>query len=167
MLRDGQCAIAGDGQVTMGEHTIFKATAVKVRRVCGGRAVIGFAGSVADAFSLSARFEEKMEQFGYNLERAAVELAQEWRRDQALRKLEAMMIVADKTGILVVSGTGEVIYPDDGICAIGSGGNYALSAARALMRNTQLSAHEIAEEALRVASSICVYTNDHITVEDV
>ncbi|HIT68942.1 MAG TPA: ATP-dependent protease subunit HslV [Candidatus Aphodomonas merdavium] len=167
VLRDGQCAIAGDGQVTMGEHTIFKATAVKVRRVCGGRAVIGFAGSVADAFSLSARFEEKMEQFGYNLERAAVELAQEWRRDQALRKLEAMMIVADKTGILVVSGTGEVIYPDDGICAIGSGGNYALSAARALMRNTQLSAHEIAEEALRVASSICVYTNDHITVEDV
>ena len=96
-----------------------------------------------------------------------MELAQEWRRDQALRKLEAMMIVADKTGILVVSGTGEVIYPDDGICAIGSGGNYALSAARALMRNTQLSAHEIAEEALRVASSICVYTNDHITVEDV
>ena len=167
VLRDGQCAIAGDGQVTMGEHTIFKATAVKVRRVCGGRAVIGFAGSVADAFSLSARFEEKMEQFGYNLERAAVELAQEWRRDQAMRKLEAMMIVADKTGILVVSGTGEVIYPDDGICAIGSGGNYALAAARALVENTELSAAEIAEKALHIAAEICVFTNDNIIVETV
>lgn len=167
VCRFGTCAIAGDGQVTMGEHTIFKGGAVKVRRVCGGKAVIGFAGSVADAFSLSARFEDKMEQFGFNLERAAVELAQEWRGDQVLRKLEAMMIAADKTGMLIISGTGEVITPDDGVCAIGSGGNYALAAARALTRHTDMTAHEIAEEALKVASSICVYTNDHITVEDV
>ena len=165
--RDGKCAIAGDGQVTMGEHTIFKGGAVKVRRICGGKVVSGFAGTVADAFALSNRFEEKMEQFGFNLERAAVELAQEWRRDQAMRKLEAMMIVADKSGMLIISGTGEVIAPDDGVCAIGSGGNYALAAARALMRHTEMSAHEIAEAALQVAASICVYTNDHITVEDV
>ena len=158
--RDGKCAIAGDGQVTMGEHTIFKGGAVKVRRICGGKVVSGFAGTVADAFALS-------NQFGFNLERAAVELAQEWRRDQAMRKLEAMMIVADKSGMLIISGTGEVIAPDDGVCAIGSGGNYALAAARALMRHTEMSAHEIAEAALQVAASICVYTNDHITVEDV
>lgn len=165
--RDGKAAIAGDGQVTMGESTIFKGSAVKVRRICGGRAVMGFAGSVADAFSLSERFEEKMEQFGFNLMRAAVELAQEWRRDKAMRKLEAMMIVADQTDLLIVSGTGEVISPDDGVCAIGSGGNYALAAARALIRHTDQSAHAIAEEALRIAASICVFTNEHITVEDI
>ena len=165
--RDGKCAIAGDGQVTMGEHTIFKGGAVKVRRICGGKVVSGFAGTVADAFALSNRFEEKMEQFGFNLERAAVELAQEWRRDQAMRKLEAMMIVADKSGMLIISGTGEVIAPDDGVCAIGSGGNYALAAARALIQNTDLSAKEIAEKALHIAASICVYTNDNIIVEEV
>ena len=162
-----QCAIAGDGQVTMGENTIFKGSAVKVRRVCDGRAAMGFAGSVADAFSLSQRFEEKMEQFGYNLTRAAVELAQEWRMDKAMRRLEAMMIVADKEEMLIVSGTGEVIAPDDGVCAIGSGGNFALAAARAMIRHTDMSARAIAEEALRVAASICVYTNEHITVLEI
>lgn len=165
--RNGIAAIAGDGQVTMGESTIFKGSAVKVRRICNGRAIMGFAGSVADAFSLSERFEEKMEQFGHNLMRAAVELAQEWRSDKALRKLEAMMIVADREDMLIVSGTGEVISPDDGVCAIGSGGNYALSAARALMRHTEMDAPKIAEEALHVAASICVYTNDHITIETI
>lgn len=165
--RNGKCAIAGDGQVTMGENTIFKGSAVKVRTICDGRAVMGFAGSVADAFSLSQKFEDKMQQFGYNLMRAAVELAQDWRMDKAMRRLEAMMIVADKEDMLIVSGTGEVITSDDGTCAIGSGGNYALAAARAMMRHTDMSAHEIAEEALRVAASICVFTNEHITVIDV
>ena len=165
--RGGRAAIAGDGQVTMGQTTIFKGSAVKVRRICGGRAILGFAGSVADAFSLSQRFEEKMEQYGYNLMRAAVELAQEWRGDKIMRKLEAMMIVADTEDMLIISGTGEVISPDDGVCAIGSGGNYALSAARALVRRTEMSAREIAEEALRVAASVCVYTNEHLTIEEI
>ncbi len=165
--RNGQAAIAGDGQVTMGETTIFKGSAVKVRRICDGRCVLGFAGTVADAFALSEKFEDKMQQYGYNLMRAAVELAQEWRSDKALRKLEAMMIVADKDDMLIVSGTGEVITPDDGVCAIGSGGNYALAAARAMVRHTEMTAHDIAEEALKVAASICVYTNEHITVLDV
>ncbi|MEG0766592.1 MAG: ATP-dependent protease subunit HslV [Clostridia bacterium] len=167
VCRNGQASIAGDGQVTMGEHTIFKGNAIKVRRIYGGKVVIGFAGSVADAFSLSERFEEKLTQFGGNLQRAAVELAQEWRSDKAMRKLEAMMIAADTTGMLIVSGTGEVIEPDDGVCAIGSGGNFALAAARALIHNTELSAHDIADKALHVAASICVYTNEHITVEDI
>lgn len=165
--KNGCCAIAGDGQVTMGENTIFKGTAVKVRTICDGRAVMGFAGSVADAFSLAQKFEEKMQQFSYNLMRAAVELAQDWRSDKIMRKLEAMMIVADQEDMLIVSGTGEVISPDDGVCAIGSGGNYALAAARALIKHTDLSAREIAEEALRVASTICVFTNEHITVLDI
>lgn len=164
--RNGQTAIAGDGQVTMGESTIFKGGAVKVRRISNGRAVLGFAGTVADAFSLSQKFEEKMEQFGYNLTRAAVELAQEWRMDKAMRKLEAMMIVADKDEMLIVSGTGEVIASDDDVCAIGSGGNYALAAARALVRHTDMNAHDIAGEALKVAASICVYTNENITILD-
>ena len=165
--KNGRCAIAGDGQVTMSEHSIFKGTAVKVRAICDSRAVMGFAGSVADAFSLSQKFEEKMQQFLYNLMRAAVELAQDWRSDKVMRKLEAMMIVADKEDMLIISGTGDVISPDDGVCAIGSGGNFALAAARALSRHTELSAHEIAEEALRVAASICVFTNEHITVLEV
>lgn len=165
--RDGKCAVAGDGQVTMGEHTIFKGGAVKVRRICGGKVVSGFAGTVADAFALSSRFEEKMEQFGFNLERAAVELAQEWRRDQAMRKLEAMMIVADHSGMLIISGTGEVIAPDDGVLAIGSGGNFALAAARALVRNTDMEAKDIVRAAMEIAADICVYTNDHIIVEEV
>ncbi len=163
--RGDQVAIAGDGQVTMGENTIFKASAKKVRRLYGGQVITGFAGSVADAFTLCERFEEKLTQCGGNLERAAVNLAQDWRGDQIMRKLESMLIVADKTSMLILSGNGEVIDPDDGVAAIGSGGNYALAAARALVHNTQLTAEEIAVKAMEVAASICVFTNDHITVE--
>ena len=163
--KDNQIAIAGDGQVTMGEHTIFKTTAKKVRRVFNNEVVVGFAGSVADAFALCERFEEQLQKTGGNLEKAAVALAQSWRGDQAMRQLESMMIAANKEKLLILSGTGEVIDPDEGIAAIGSGGNYALAAARALMQNTDLSAKDIAEKALRIAASICVYTNDHITVE--
>ena len=165
--RNGQCAIAGDGQVTMGESTIMKMNAKKVRRIYDDSVIIGFAGTVADAFSLSDKFEEKLKQFSGNLPRAAVELAQEWRKDKAMRKLEAMLLCADKDNLMLVSGTGEVIEPDDDILAIGSGGNYALAAARALYQNTELSAREIAEQSLRIASSICVYTNDHIIIETV
>ena len=165
--RNGQIAIAGDGQVTMGEHTIFKTTARKVRRLYNGEVVVGFAGSVADAFTLCEKFEEKLQQCGGNLEKAAVALAQSWRGDQTMRQLESMMIAANRERLLIMSGTGEVIEPDEGIAAIGSGGNYALAAARALVQNTSLSAAEIAEKALRIAASICVYTNDNIVVETV
>lgn len=165
--RNGHIAIAGDGQVTMGEHTVFKTTARKVRRLYHGEVAVGFAGSVADAFTLCEKFEEKLQQCGGNLEKAAVSLAQSWRGDQAMRQLESMMIVANRDSLLVLSGTGEVIDPDEGIAAIGSGGNYALAAARALVQNTELSAHEIAEKALHIAASICVYTNDNIVVEDI
>lgn len=165
--RFDRIAIAGDGQVTMGENTIFKSTAKKVRKIYNDQVTVGFAGSVADAFTLSERFEEKLTQTGGNLERAAVNLAREWRSDKTLRQLQAMLIVADKSQMLLVSGTGEVIEPDDGVCAIGSGGNYALAAARALVQNTQLGAKEVAEKALRIAASICVFTNDHITVQEV
>ncbi len=164
--RNGHIAIAGDGQVTMGEHTVFKTTARKVRRLYHGEVAVGFAGSVADAFTLCEKFEEKLQQCGGNLEKAAVSLAQSWRGDQAMRQLESMMIVANRDSLLVLSGTGEVIDPDEGIAAIGSGGNYALAAARALVQNTELSAHEIAEKALHIAASICVYTNDNVVVED-
>ncbi|MBE5788244.1 MAG: ATP-dependent protease subunit HslV [Clostridiales bacterium] len=163
--KDGEIAIAGDGQVTMGENTIFKTSARKVRRLYDGKVVVGFAGSVADAFTLCDKFEDKLQQCGGNLEKAAVALAQTWRGDQVMRQLESMMIVADQRSLLILSGTGEVIEPDEGIAAIGSGGNYALAAARALVRNTGLSAHEIAEKSLQIAASICVYTNDHIIVE--
>lgn len=166
VLKDGKIAVAGDGQVTMGEKTIFKATARKVRRIYGGKVVTGFAGSVADAFALCERFEAKLEQYSGNLERAAVELAQEWRADKAMRKLEAMLIVACGDQMLIVSGTGEVLTPDEGVAAVGSGGNYAMAAARALRENTALSAHEIAEKALHIAADICVYTNHNIIVED-
>ncbi len=165
--RNGVTAIAGDGQVTMGENTIFKNSAKKVRRILDGQVAVGFAGSVADAFTLCERFEEKLMQCGGNLERAAVNLAQDWRGDKVLRQLQAMMIVANKESLLILSGTGEVIDPDDGVCAIGSGGNYALAAARALIQNTDLSAREIADKALHVAASICVFTNDNIIVEEV
>lgn len=164
--KNGQIAVAGDGQVTMGEHTIFKATAHKVRRIFGGKVVTGFAGSVSDAFALCERFEEKLTQFSGNLERAAVELAQEWRKG-SMAKLDAMLIVAGGEDLMVVSGTGEVISPDDGVVAVGSGGNYAMAAARALAVNTQLSAHDIAEKALHIAADICVYTNHNVIVEDV
>lgn len=165
--RGDMCAIAGDGQVTMGEKTVMKMHARKVRRIYEGKVVVGFAGSVADAFALSEKFEDKLKQFSGNLPRAAVELAQEWRMDKAMRKLEAMLIAADNDNLMLISGSGEVIEPDDGIIAIGSGGNYAMAAARALVENTQLSAVEIAEKALHIAASICVYTNDNIIVEKV
>lgn len=164
---NGACAVAGDGQVTMNNANIMKATAKKVRRIYHDRVVIGFAGSVADAFSLSERFEEKLEQYNGSLPRAAVSLAQDWRSDKVMRKLEALLIAADESDLLIVSGTGEVIEPDDGIAAIGSGGMYALAAARALKENSGLSAREIAEKSLKIASEICVYTNDHIIVEEV
>lgn len=163
--RNGEIAIAGDGQVTMGENVIMKNGARKVRRIYDGKVVIGFAGSVADAFALSEKFEGKLTQFSGNLPRAAVELAQDWRTNKEMRKLEALLLVADKENLMLVSGTGEVIEPDDGILAIGSGGNFALAAARALYDNTELPAHDIAYKALKIASSICVYTNDHIIVE--
>ena len=165
--RNGKTAIAGDGQVTVGQSVIFKNNAVKVRRIYNGKVVVGFAGSVADAFSLSERFEEMLNKFSGNLMRSAVELAQTWRSDKVLRKLEAMLIVADSDKVLILSGNGDVIEPQDDICAIGSGGNYALSAAKALKENTDLSAKEIATKALLIASQICVFTNDHITVEEV
>ena len=163
--RGGKTAIAGDGQVTMGESVIFKNSATKVRRIYGGNVILGFAGSVSDAFSLSEKFEGMLNKFSGNLMRSAVELAELWRSDKAVRKLEALMIVADKEVMLIVSGTGEVIEPDDGIAAIGSGGNYALAAARALCQNTDYTAEEIAQKSLKIASEICVYTNDNIKVE--
>ena len=164
---NGHSAMAGDGQVTLWEQVIMKNTARKVRRLYNDKVLAGFAGSVADAFTLFEKFETKLQQFGGNLERAAVELAQEWRGDKQLRQLEAMLIVMDQESLLVVSGTGEVIAPDDDLIAIGSGGNYALSAGRALKRHaTHLSAKEMAYESLKVASDICVFTNDHIIVEE-
>lgn len=164
--RNGQIAVAGDGQVTAGQSVIMKGNAVKVRRIYDGKIITGFAGSVADAFTLSEKFEEMLQKFSGNLLRSAVEVAQLWRRDNVMRKLEAMMIVADKENIFLLSGNGDVIEPDDGVCAIGSGGNYALAAAKALYRNTDLSAKEIASKALEIASEICVFTNGHITVEE-
>ncbi len=163
--KDGVTAIAGDGQVTVGESVIFKNSATKVRRIYGGKVVLGFAGSVSDAFSLSEKFEGMLNKFSGNLMRSAVELAELWRSDKVVRKLEALMIVADKDTMLIVSGTGEVIEPDGGVCAIGSGGNYALAAARALIQNTDYSAEEIATKALKIASEICVFTNDNIKCE--
>lgn len=163
--KDGVTAIAGDGQVTMGESVIFKNTAKKVRRIYGGRVILGFAGSVADAFSLSEKFEGMLNKFSGNLMRSAVELTDLWRSDKLGRKLEAMMIVADKDTLLILSGTGEVIEPDEGVCAIGSGGNYALAAARALKQNTDYDAETIATKALKIASEICVFTNDNIRCE--
>lgn len=162
--KDGHVAIAGDGQVTMGQQVIFKNTAKKVRRIYNGKVIIGFAGTVSDAFVLEERFEEMLNKFAGNLMRSAVELAELWRSDK-FRKLEAMMIVADKDTLLIVSGTGEVIDPEDGVCAIGSGGNYALAAARALYKETDYSAEVIAKKALEIASEICVFTNNNIIVE--
>lgn len=165
--RNGITAIAGDGQVTMGESVIFKNSAVKVRRIYGGKVILGFAGSVTDAFSLTERFEGMLNKFSGNLMRSAVELAELWRSDKVGRKLDAMMITADKDTFLIISGTGEVIEPDGNVCAIGSGGNYALAAARALYTETDYSAEEVAKKALKIASEICVFTNDHIRCETV
>ena len=165
--RGGKCAVAGDGQVTFGENTIMKHTAKKVRRLYHNSVVVGFAGAVADAFSLCEKFEANLEAYSGSLKRAAVSLAQEWRSDKALRQLNAMLIAADKDELLIISGTGEVIDPDDGIAAIGSGGMFALSAAKALKENTELSAADIAMKSIKIASDICVYTNGNITMEEV
>ena len=160
----GQVAVAGDGQVSIG-NTIVKAGARKVRKLYGDRVVAGFAGAAADAFTLFARFEAKLEEHRGNLSRAAVELAKDWRSDRVLRRLEALLAVADREHSFIVSGTGDVIEPDDGLIGIGSGGPYALAAARALIANSDLDAKAIATEAMRVAATICVFTNDYLTVE--
>lgn len=158
-------AIGGDGQVTMGQTAIVKNGAKKVKKIYNNQVLTGFAGSVADAFSLTEKFEKKLEEHSGNLKRAAVDLAQMWRSDRGMRNLEALMIVVDKDDMLVISGTGEVIAPDQDFVAIGSGGNFAYSAANALFNHTDMSAAEVVEESLKIASSICVYTNDNISVE--
>lgn len=165
--RDGVTAIAADGQVTLGESTILKHNAKKVLRLAGGNVVCGFAGSVADAQSLLDKFEAKLEAFGGNLRRGAVEFAKEWRTDKVLRHLNALMLVADAEGLLLVGGDGNVIEPDDGVAGIGSGGPFALAAARALVQNTSLDAEAIAREAMRIAAEICVFTNERIVIETV
>jgi len=162
----GRVAIAGDGQVTL-DKTVLKHSARKIRRLYGDRVLAGFAGATSDAFALFARFEAKLEEYKGNLSRAAIELAKDWRMDKALRQLQALMIVADGADSFLISGTGDVVQPDDGILAIGSGGPYALAAARALVRSaSSLTAPEIARQALEIASGICIYTNDRITVEE-
>lgn len=164
--KDGKTVIAGDGQVTFG-NTVMKASAKKVRRLGDGKVIAGFAGSVADALTLFERFEEKYRQMNSNLLRAAVALAKDWRTDKVLRHLEALMLVANKENLLLVSGNGEVIQPDEDVVAIGSGGSYALAAAKALLRNTDLPAKEIALKSLQIASEICIYTNENFTVEEI
>ena len=163
--KGGKVVIAGDGQVSFGA-TVIKANAKKVRSLGKGDVIGGFAGATADAFTLFEKFEAKLEQFNGNLKRAAVELAKDWRTDRVLRRLEALMIVADASDLLVISGAGDVIEPDDDVIAIGSGGNFALAAARVLVKHTQLDARTIAEEAMRVAANLCVYTNDQLTFEE-
>jgi ATP-dependent HslUV protease subunit HslV len=164
--RDGKVCMASDGQVTMGD-AIVKASAAKVKRTGKGRVLVGFAGGGADALALFTRFEAKLEEHAGNLERAVVELAKDWRTDRMLRQLQAMMIVTDREQSFLVSGTGDLIQPDEtGLLAVGSGGNYALAAARALLRNTKLTAAEIAREALLIAAEICIYSNDRLTVEE-
>jgi ATP-dependent HslUV protease subunit HslV len=161
----GKVVVIGDGQVSLGQ-TVMKRSARKVRKLHHDRVIAGFAGATADAFTLFEKFEAKLEQYAGNLKRAAVELAKDWRTDRILRRLEALMVVADTSDLLVVSGSGDVVEPDDGIIAIGSGGNYALAAARVLVKHTQLDARTIAEEAMRVAAEICVYTNDQFSFEE-
>lgn len=163
--KEGRVALAGDGQVTLGE-TIMKASARKVRRLYNDTILVGFAGATADAFSLLTRFESKLEQYHGNLERAAIELSKEWRTDKVLRHLEALLVVADTKTSFLLSGNGDVIAPDDGVLAIGSGGSYALAAARALSEYTTLSAREIAVSALKIAGDICIYSNQNIMVEE-
>ena len=163
--RDDKVVMAGDGQVTLGQEVI-KGTARKLRRLYNDKIVAGFAGSTADAFALFARFESKLEQFNGNLARSVVDLAKEWRTDRVLRHLEALLLVADKTSTYLVSGNGDVIEPDEGVSAIGSGGPFAMSAAIALLRNTKLSAKHIAEQAMGIAGKICIYTNDNVTYEE-
>ena len=163
--KNGKVAMAGDGQVTLGQNMIMKHTAHKVRRLHDGRVLAGFAGATADAFTLFELFEAKLKEMRGNLVRAAVEMTKEWRKDKYLRKLEAMLLLADTEHLLLVSGTGDVIEPDDDVAAIGSGGPYALAAARALLRHSQLEAAEVAREAMAIAAQICVYTNDRLTLE--
>ena len=163
--KNGKVALAGDGQVSLGP-TVMKHGAVKIRRLGKAQILAGFAGSAADGLTLFEKFEVKLEEFSGNLTRAAVELAKDWRTDRVLRRLEALLIVANQEKIFTISGTGDIIEPDDGITAIGSGGPYALAAARALSQHTSLSARQIAEEAMKIAASICVYTNDSITIEE-
>ena len=166
--KGNEVAVAGDGQVTLGQAIVMKHTARKVRRLYDDKVIAGFAGSTADAFTLFERFEAKLEEYRGNLTRAAVEMAKDWRKDKYLQKLEAMLIVADKESLLILSGTGDVIEPDDGIAAIGSGGAYALAAARAITRtNDKASAKEIVTKALEIASEICVYTNNNLTIESI
>jgi ATP-dependent HslUV protease subunit HslV len=166
VIKNGEVAVGGDGQVTLsGNNTVMKHHACKVRRLYNGRVIAGFAGSVADAFTLFERFEGKLEEHRGNLQRAAVELAKDWRTDRMLRKLEALLIVADKSEIYILSGSGEIIAPDNGIAAIGSGGPYAQAAATALVSHTDMAAKEIVTEALKIAASICIYTNENIIVE--
>ncbi len=161
--RDGKVAMGGDGQVTVGD-TVMKGNAVKVRALKGGKILAGFAGSAADSFTLFEKFEEKLERYPGNLSRAAVELAKDWRSDRVLRRLEALLVVADKDNGFVLSGSGELIEPDDGVLAIGSGGPYALAAARALLAGSKMPAKEIVERSLHIAADICIYTNTHLTV---
>ena len=163
--QDGQAVMAGDGQVTFGD-TVVKQSARKIRRLYHDQILAGFAGSAADSFALFSRFEDKLEQYRGNLERSAVELAKDWRTDRLLRRLEAMLIVLDGDTTFLLSGNGDLIEPDDGIIAIGSGGSYALAAAKALSRHTELGAREIAEHAMEIAASICIYTNASVTIEE-
>lgn len=165
--RNGQAAMAGDGQVTFGQNMVMKNGAKKVRRLYRGEVVAGFAGAVADAFTLFEKFEAKLEEYHGNLQRSAVELAKEWRMNKMMRNLEAMLIVMNRDSLLLVSGNGEVIEPDDDVIAIGSGGSFALAAGRALMRHTDLPAQDVARNALQIAADICVYTNDNIIVEEI
>ena len=162
---NGKVAVGGDGQVTLG-HTVVKATAQKIRTLYDGKVIAGFAGATADAFTLFEKFEGKLKEYKGNLKRAAVELAKDWRSDRILRRLEAMIIVADKGTLLLISGTGDVLEPDEGIIAIGSGGNYALAAAKAFVENKKLSASQIVESSLKIASDICIYTNNNIMIEE-
>ncbi len=165
MHYNGHTVLCGDGQVTLGD-TVMKGNAIKIRKIFGGKVIIGFAGATADAFSLLEKFEEKLNTNKGNLRKSAIDLARDWRQDRVLRRLEAMLIAGDKDSILMISGAGDVLETDDNIIAIGSGGNYALAAARALVANTKLSAAQIAGEALRIASEICIYTNKNITLEE-
>jgi ATP-dependent HslUV protease subunit HslV len=166
VIKDGKVALGSDGQVTLGQSVVMKSNAKKVRKIYNGQILVGFAGSTADAFTLLQRFEEKVEASRGNLMKASIEMAKDWRTDRYLRKLEAMLIVMDKKEALLISGTGDVIEPEEGIITIGSGGSFALAAAQALVRHTNLSAREIVEESLKIAGNICIFTNQHLTIEE-
>jgi len=166
VIRDGKVALGSDGQVTMGQAVVMKSNAKKIRKIYNNQILVGFAGATADAFTLLQRFEEKIEAGRGNLMKASIEMAKDWRTDRYLRKLEAMLIVMNKKEALLISGTGDVIEPEDGIITIGSGGSYALAAAQAMVKHTKLSAKEIVEEALKIAGNICIYTNTNLTIEE-